>query len=95
VHCDVGISGGLVTTLGQGIAPGAREIDCRWQSWCCGRRRQPLPHRAEILGGILCADDFYSATVAAAVPCATTTVIPVRGAATGASRCGKRSRELS
>jgi dihydropyrimidinase len=73
--CDVGIKNGVVATLGKNLGQGAREIDAsgRWvlpggiDSHCHIEQRSSA--------GVVCADDFYSATVAAAFG-GTTTVIP-------------------
>jgi dihydropyrimidinase len=73
--CDVGIKDGVVTTLGSGIAPGAREIDASGKLVLPGGVDSHCHIEQQSASGILCADDFYSATVAAAFG-GTTTVIP-------------------
>jgi dihydropyrimidinase len=73
--CDLGIKDGVVAALSKSLGPGAREIDAsgRWvlpggiDSHCHIEQRSSA--------GVVCADDFYSATVAAAFG-GTTTVIP-------------------
>src|ERR1700732_3683059 len=73
--CDVGIKGGAVAALCKTLGAGAREIDA------AGRfvlprgfdRHCHIEQRSS--AGVVCADDFYSATVAAAFG-GTTTVIP-------------------
>jgi dihydropyrimidinase len=75
VRCDVGISNGTVVTLGSGIAAGAREIDAAGKLVLPGGVDSHCHIEQQSSNGILCADDFYSATVAAAFG-GTTTVIP-------------------
>src|SRR5262252_7190534 len=73
--CDVGIKDGRIVALGERLPKGGREIDAT------GRLVMPggvdshchIEQRSSI--GVVCADDFYSATVAAAFG-GTTTVIP-------------------
>jgi len=75
VQCDVGIRDGLVAALAPGLSAGLREIDA------CGRLVLPGGvdshcHVEQLSSfGIMCADDFYSATVSAAFG-GTTTIIP-------------------
>lgn len=72
---DVGIQGGRVVEIGRGLAPGKRDIDAagRWvlpggvDSHCHVEQRSGM--------GMMCADDFYSATVSAAFG-GTTTILP-------------------
>src|SRR5262249_6917067 len=75
VRCDVGIANGTIATLGTGIAAGAREIDASGKLVLPGGVDSHCHIEQQSSGGILCADDFYSATVAAAFG-GTTTVIP-------------------
>jgi dihydropyrimidinase len=74
-HCDVGIKDGAVATLGRGLAPGAREIDAGGKLVLPGAIDSHCHIEQRSGFGVLCADDFYSATVAAAFG-GTTTVIP-------------------
>jgi dihydropyrimidinase len=75
LQCDVGIRDGLVAALARGLSAGLREIDA------CGRLVLPGGvdshcHVEQLSSfGIMCADDFYSATVSAAFG-GTTTIIP-------------------
>ena len=75
VRCDVGIKNGTIATLGAGITAGAREIDAAGKLVLPGGVDSHCHIEQQSSGGILCADDFYSATVAAAFG-GTTTVIP-------------------
>ena len=74
-HCDIGVAGGTVVALGRGLAPGAREIDARGKLVMPGAVDSHCHIEQRSGFGVLCADDFYSATVAAAFG-GTTTVIP-------------------
>jgi len=73
--CDVGIKDGAVAALGKNLGSAIREIDASGRfvlpegidSHCHIEQRSSA--------GVVCADDFYSATVAAAFG-GTTTVIP-------------------
>src|ERR1700730_11865425 len=77
-RCDVAVKDGLVVALGQGLAAGGRDIDPTGQP-----RKRVLPGpidshchiEQKSSAGVMCADDFYSATVSAAFG-GTTTVIP-------------------
>jgi dihydropyrimidinase len=75
VHCDVGIKDGVIATLGSAVAAGAREIDAEGMLVLPGGVDSHCHIEQTSSNGILCADDFYSATVAAAFG-GTTTVIP-------------------
>ena len=74
-HCDIGIKDGAVATLGRNLAPGAREIDAAGKLVLPGAVDSHCHIEQRSGFGVLCADDFYSATVAAAFG-GTTTVIP-------------------
>ncbi len=74
-HVDVGIQGGVVTAIGTGLAAGTREIDARGQLVLPGGVDSHCHIEQVSSFGILCADDFHSATVSAAFG-GTTTVIP-------------------
>jgi dihydropyrimidinase len=73
--CDVGVSDGTVVALGRRLAAGAREIDASGKFVLPGGIDSHCHIEQRSSGGIVCADDFYSATVAAAFG-GTTTVIP-------------------
>jgi dihydropyrimidinase len=73
--CDIGIRGGVVATLGKGLASGTREIDARGRLVLPGGIDSHCHIEQRSSAGVVCADDFYSATVSAAFG-GTTTVIP-------------------
>jgi dihydropyrimidinase len=73
--CDVGVSDGIVVALGRRLGAGAREIDATGKLVLPGGIDSHCHIEQRSSGGIVCADDFYSATVAAAFG-GTTTVIP-------------------
>src|SRR6266576_3734246 len=75
VRADIGIAGGRIATLGQDLPAGAREIDARGKLVLPGGVDSHCHIEQKSSFGIMCADDFYSATVAAAFG-GTTTVIP-------------------
>ncbi len=75
VRCDVGIKKGVIATLGRAVAAGAREIDAGGMLVLPGGVDSHCHIEQQSSNGIMCADDFYSATVAAAFG-GTTTVIP-------------------
>ncbi|HJU20781.1 MAG TPA: dihydropyrimidinase [Stellaceae bacterium] len=75
VPCDVGIRAGVVAALGQGLGAGAREIDALGKLVLPGGVDSHCHIEQYSSAGVVCADDFYSATVAAAFG-GTTTVIP-------------------
>src|ERR1700751_3578140 len=73
--CDIGIKDGVVATLGQSLGSGEREIDASGRLVLPGGVDSHCHIEQRSSAGIVCADDFYSATVAAAFG-GTTTVIP-------------------
>jgi len=73
--CDVGIRSGVVATLGKGLGAGAREIDAAGHYVLPGGIDSHCHIEQRSSAGVVCADDFYSATVSAAFG-GTTTVIP-------------------
>jgi dihydropyrimidinase len=75
VVCDVGVKDGVVAALGARLAAGAREIDAQGLLVLPGGIDSHCHIEQRSSAGVLCADDFYSATVAAAFG-GTTTVIP-------------------
>jgi dihydropyrimidinase len=74
-HCDVAVKDGAVVALGRGLGPAAREIDAAGKLVLPGAVDSHCHIEQKSGFGVLCADDFYSATVAAAFG-GTTTVIP-------------------
>jgi dihydropyrimidinase len=74
-ECDVGIRDGVIVALGQGLQDGEREIDARGKLVLPGAIDSHCHIEQQSSAGVMCADDFYSATVAAAFG-GTTTVIP-------------------
>jgi dihydropyrimidinase len=73
--CDVGVKDSAVVALGRGLGPGMREIDARGKLVLPGGIDSHCHIEQRSSAGVVCADDFYSATVAAAFG-GTTTVIP-------------------
>jgi dihydropyrimidinase len=73
--CDVGIKDGAVAALGKNLGAGAREIDAAGRLVLPGGIDSHCHIEQRSSAGVVCADDFYSATVAAAFG-GTTTVIP-------------------
>ena len=73
--CDIGIKDGVITTLGRNLASGEREIDASGRLVLPGGIDSHCHIEQRSSAGVVCADDFYSATVAAAFG-GTTTVIP-------------------
>src|SRR5437588_6985144 len=73
--CDVGIKDGVVATLGKDLAGGTREIDAAGRLVLPGAIDSHCHIEQRSSAGVMCADDFYSATVSAAFG-GTTTVIP-------------------
>jgi dihydropyrimidinase len=73
--CDIGIKDGIVATLGKDLASGEREIDATGRLVLPGGIDSHCHIEQRSSAGVVCADDFYSATVAAAFG-GTTTVIP-------------------
>ena len=74
-HCDIGVKDGAEVALGRGLGPALREIDARNRLVMPGAIDSHCHIEQESGFGVMCADDFYSATVAAAFG-GTTTVIP-------------------
>src|SRR6266853_1780865 len=74
-RCDVGIRNGTIVALGQGLAAGARDIDASGRLVLPGAIDSHCHIEQKSSAGVMCADDFYSATVSAAFG-GTTTVIP-------------------
>jgi len=74
-QCDIGVKGGTIVALGQNLAAGARDIDARGKLVLPGAIDSHCHIEQKSSAGVMCADDFYSATVSAAFG-GTTTVIP-------------------
>ncbi|HUP95168.1 MAG TPA: dihydropyrimidinase [Burkholderiales bacterium] len=75
VDADVGIRDGRIAALGKDLAGAAREIDARGKLVLPGGVDSHCHIEQLSSFGIMCADDFYTATVSAAYG-GTTTVIP-------------------
>ena len=75
VSCDVGIKDGVVAALGKNLGAGARDIDATGRLVLPGGIDSHCHIEQRSSAGVVCADDFYSATVSAAFG-GTTTVIP-------------------
>src|SRR5437660_1106829 len=73
--CDIGIKDGVVTTLGKNLGRGAQEIDASGRLVLPGGIDSHCHIEQRSSAGVVCADDFYSATVSAAFG-GTTTVVP-------------------
>src|SRR5499427_8568368 len=73
--CDIGVKDGVIATLGSSLGAGAREIDASGKLVLPGGIDSHCHIEQRSSAGVVCADDFYSATVAAAFG-GTTTVIP-------------------
>ena len=74
-RCDVGIKDGRIVALGESLPSGGREIDASGRLVLPGGVDSHCHIEQRSSTGILCADDFYTATVSAAFG-GTTTVIP-------------------
>jgi dihydropyrimidinase len=74
-RCDVGIDGGRITALGERLPPGRRELDATGLYVLPGGIDSHCHLEQVSSAGVMCADDFYSGTVAAAFG-GTTTVVP-------------------
>src|SRR2546430_13820814 len=73
--CDIGVRNGAIVALGQGLAAGAQDIDAGGKLVLPGAIDSHCHIEQKSSAGVMCADDFYSATVSAAFG-GTTTVIP-------------------
>jgi dihydropyrimidinase len=73
--CDIGIKDGVVAMLGKNLGPGVQEIDASGRLVLPGGIDSHCHIEQRSSAGVICADDFYSATVSAAFG-GTTTVIP-------------------
>src|SRR5215471_10354834 len=75
ILCDIGITDGVIATLGKQLASGVRDIDAAGRLVLPGGIDSHCHIEQRSSAGVVCADDFYSGTVAAAFG-GTTTVIP-------------------
>ena len=73
--CDIGVVGGRIVQLGQNLGAGAQEFDATDKLVLPGGVDSHCHIEQKSSSGVMCADDFYSATVSAAFG-GTTTVIP-------------------
>src|SRR5438067_9769986 len=76
-QCDIGVRGGTIVALGQGLAAGARDIDAGGKLVLPGAIDSHCHIEQKSSAGVIWADDFYSPTVSAAFG-GTTTLIPSR-----------------
>src|SRR6202158_938332 len=74
-QCDVAVKDGVIAALGRGLAAGEREIDASGHLVLPGAIDSHCHIEQRSSAGVMCADDFYSATVSAAFG-GHTTVIP-------------------
>ena len=72
---DIGVTEGRIAAIGKGLAPGRRDIDAGGKLVLPGGVDSHCHVEQLSSTGKMCADDFYSATVAAAFG-GTTTIIP-------------------
>ncbi len=75
MRCDVGVDGGRITALGESLAAGRRELDASGLYVLPGGIDSHVHLEQVSSAGVMCADDFYSGTVAAVFG-GTTTVVP-------------------
>ena len=74
-EADIGIRDGVIVAIEQGLAPGREDIDAAGR-WVLPGGIDSHVHVEQLSGmGVMCADDFYSATVSAAFG-GTTTIVP-------------------
>jgi dihydropyrimidinase len=74
-EADIGVQDGVIVALQKGLAPGKRDIDAAGR-WVLPGGVDSHCHVEQLSGmGVMCADDFYSATVSAAFG-GTTTIMP-------------------
>jgi dihydropyrimidinase len=75
VEADVGVTGGLIAAIGRGLGRGLEEIDAAGRLVLPGGIDSHCHVEQESSTGLMTADDFHSATVAAACG-GVTTIIP-------------------
>lgn len=74
-RADIGVAGGRIAAIGTDLAPGRRDLDARGRLVLPGGVDSHCHVEQLSSTGKMCADDFYTATVAAAFG-GTTTIIP-------------------
>ena len=74
-QADIGVKDGRIAAIGTALAPGTRDLDARGRLVLPGGVDSHCHVEQLSSAGVMCADDFYSATVAAAFG-GTTTIIP-------------------
>ena len=74
-EADLGVADGRIAAIGRGLEPGRRDIDARGRLVLPGGVDSHCHVEQLSSTGKMCADDFYTATVAAAFG-GTTTIIP-------------------
>jgi dihydropyrimidinase len=74
-EADLGVAGGRIAAIGRGLEPGRRDIDAAGKLVLPGGVDSHCHVEQLSSTGKMCADDFYTATVAAAFG-GTTTIIP-------------------
>jgi dihydropyrimidinase len=74
-QADLGVKDGRIAAIEAGLAAGARDLDARGKLVLPGGVDSHCHVEQLSSAGVMCADDFYSATVAAAFG-GTTTIIP-------------------
>src|ERR1700687_5369485 len=62
-QCDIAIKDGVIATLGRGLAAGVREIEASGRLVVARAIDSHCHIEQRSSAGIICADDFYSATV--------------------------------
>ncbi|MFC4273838.1 dihydropyrimidinase [Achromobacter aloeverae] len=73
-HADIGVRDGIIAAIGQGLPPGREDVDAAGL-WVLPGGIDSHTHIEQLSGmGVMCADDFYSGTVAAAFG-GTTTIL--------------------
>ena len=75
VEADVGVAGGLIAAIGRGLERGAQEVDAAGRLVLPGGIDSHCHVEQESSTGLMTADDFHSATVAAACG-GVTTIVP-------------------
>ena len=74
-EADIGVRDGCIVALARGLTPGSEDVDATGK-WVLPGGIDSHCHVEQLSGmGMMCADDFYSATVSAAFG-GTTTIIP-------------------
>lgn len=74
-HADIGVKDGKIAVIAANLPPGVQDIDATGQ-WVLPGGIDSHCHVEQLSGmGVMCADDFYSATVSAVFG-GTTTIVP-------------------